>query len=204
MGADGVELDVHRTADGTPVVHHDPVLPGVGPIAELDRGALPPTVPTLAEALAACGPMTVNVEIKRPSGDGVPAVSGLAGAVLGAVTGAGATDRVVVSSFSVEVLDAVGFAARAAGTVVRRGWLIPVVTDPHALLGEVEAQAIDAVHPFVSWVDEPLVHEAGRRGLHLHVWTVNNDEDLRTMLRLGVAAVITDRPLAARALRQEG
>jgi len=25
LGADGVELDVHLTADGQPVVHHDPV-----------------------------------------------------------------------------------------------------------------------------------------------------------------------------------
>src|SRR5262245_21916718 len=40
LGADGVELDVHRTADGAIVVHHDAVIPGVGAIARLTRGEL--------------------------------------------------------------------------------------------------------------------------------------------------------------------
>ena len=35
LGADGVELDIHATADGSLVVHHDPTLPGLGPIAQL-------------------------------------------------------------------------------------------------------------------------------------------------------------------------
>jgi glycerophosphoryl diester phosphodiesterase len=35
LDADGVELDVHATLDGGIVVHHDPEMPGVGPIAEL-------------------------------------------------------------------------------------------------------------------------------------------------------------------------
>ena len=30
LGADGVELDVRRTADGALVVHHDPEIAGVG------------------------------------------------------------------------------------------------------------------------------------------------------------------------------
>ena len=32
LGADGVELDVRRTADDVLVVHHDPAVEGVGPI----------------------------------------------------------------------------------------------------------------------------------------------------------------------------
>ena len=35
LDADGVELDIHATKDGAIVVHHDPDLPGVGPIALL-------------------------------------------------------------------------------------------------------------------------------------------------------------------------
>ena len=45
LGADGVELDVRRAADGALVVHHDPVLNG----EPLRRLAGPP-VPTLAAA----------------------------------------------------------------------------------------------------------------------------------------------------------
>jgi glycerophosphoryl diester phosphodiesterase len=40
LDADGVELDIHATRDGGIVVHHDPDVPGFGPIAEM----------TLAEA----------------------------------------------------------------------------------------------------------------------------------------------------------
>jgi glycerophosphoryl diester phosphodiesterase len=52
LGADGVELDVHRGM----LVHHD---------AE----PVPPDAPTLAEALDACAGMVVNVEIKNLQGD---------------------------------------------------------------------------------------------------------------------------------------
>ena len=34
LGADGVELDVRRTADGALVVHHDPSVDGVGALYE--------------------------------------------------------------------------------------------------------------------------------------------------------------------------
>ncbi len=72
LGADGVELDVHTTADGVVVVHHDPDLPGLGPIARLAFPALMEArlpngepVPTLAEALEILQGLDVYVEVKR-------------------------------------------------------------------------------------------------------------------------------------------
>ena len=67
LGADGVELDARRTADGVLVVHHDPHVDGFGLIVEHPFAALRaahPEIPTLAEALDACAGMIVNVEIK--------------------------------------------------------------------------------------------------------------------------------------------
>ena len=67
-GADGVELDVHRTADGVLVVRHDAETP-VGPLGELtaaDLGRALPEVPTLAVVLDVCRGRLVNVEIKDP------------------------------------------------------------------------------------------------------------------------------------------
>ena len=49
QGADGVELDVHRTADGALVVHHDAAVDGFGILAEhelADIRAAIPTIPT--------------------------------------------------------------------------------------------------------------------------------------------------------------
>src|SRR3954462_8175018 len=76
-GADAIELDVHTTADGVVVVHHDPVLPSTGagmarPIAalawaELRTVELGPgvTVPPLEDVLdLVAGTATAYVEIK--------------------------------------------------------------------------------------------------------------------------------------------
>src|SRR5688572_25175612 len=69
LGADGIELDVHATRDGHLVVHHDPALPGLGPIAELEaalvrshRLANGEPVPSLPQALEAIGDRDVWVE----------------------------------------------------------------------------------------------------------------------------------------------
>ena len=65
MGADAVELDVRRTADGVLVVHHDPRLADTRVIVATPYRDLPAHVPTLAAALDACAGMWVNVEIKN-------------------------------------------------------------------------------------------------------------------------------------------
>ena len=65
LGADWVELDARRTADGRVIVHHDAVLPDGRVIVELDRADLPPSVCDLSDALDACHGMSVNIEIKN-------------------------------------------------------------------------------------------------------------------------------------------
>src|SRR4051794_18219830 len=81
LGADGVELDVRRSADEVLVVHHDPHLPGAdphlsgadpdlhsaGPIARASLSELrtaQPDLATLDDALTACAGLVVNVEVK--------------------------------------------------------------------------------------------------------------------------------------------
>ncbi len=71
LGADAVELDVHATADGTLVVHHDEAIAGRGipqltaeQVAELRLSNGEP-IPTLADVLEAIGPrLQVFVEVK--------------------------------------------------------------------------------------------------------------------------------------------
>src|SRR5439155_14345872 len=72
LGADGVELDVHRTADGALVVHHDAAVPGFGVLAAAPLAAIRaarPAVPTLEDALDVCRGHLVNVEVKNLVGD---------------------------------------------------------------------------------------------------------------------------------------
>ena len=64
LGADWVEFDVRRTADGVVVVHHDAHLPDGRLLGDLTVDELPGHVPNLAEALEACDGVGVNIEIK--------------------------------------------------------------------------------------------------------------------------------------------
>ena len=114
LGADGVELDVRLTADGGLAIHHDPVIDGVGAIHELAATNLPGHVPLLADALAACAGMVVNIEVKNlPDRAGVRPVRSVAAGRGRAGGGGGGDGSVVVSSFWAGALTAVPAPARA-------------------------------------------------------------------------------------------
>src|SRR3954451_11883396 len=68
-GADGVELDVRRTADDQLVAIHDHRLPDGRDIAATDRSLLPADMPALEEVLDVCTGMIVNIEIKNYPSD---------------------------------------------------------------------------------------------------------------------------------------
>ncbi len=190
LGADGVELDVRLTADGALAVHHDAEIPGLGVIAALDVADLPAHVPLLADVLAVCEGIVVDVEIKNaPQDPGWDPGEAVAALVAAAIDEAGATNRVIVSSFQVPTLRAV----QAADPRLALGALWGFTTQPGPALTEAADARFRAVHPFVSSVDRDLVQRAHDAGLALNVWTVNAPDDLRTMVAWGVDAVITDR-----------
>src|ERR1700683_1203797 len=170
LGADGVELDVRLTADGALAIHHDASIPGGGVIAELAVGALPAQVPLLADVLAVCDGMVVNVEIKNapqdPGWDPTEAVASLVASSIGA---AGWTERVIVSSFQPATLRAVQVADGRLALGALWGWGVEV----GPALEEAAGAGFRAVHPFVTSVDAELLEGAHAAGLAVNVWTVN-------------------------------
>lgn len=208
LGADGVELDVRHGASGALVVSHDAEIPGLGPVANLAAADLPPHVPLLADALAACQGLVVDVEVKHHPDDpdrrlaaavaaavagAPPAVAGAPPAVAAAPTRGPGPVAVLVSSFDAASLAVVGERAPHVPTGLLVGW----AADPWMAMEEAGRLGCTALHPFVTQVDAALVGEAHRRGLAVNAWTVNADADLAAMARLGVDAVITDRVPAA-------
>jgi glycerophosphoryl diester phosphodiesterase len=190
LGADGVELDVRLTADGALAVHHDAEIPGLGVIGELAVADLPPHVPLLADVLAVCDGITVNVEIKNaPQDPGWDAGEAVAALTAAAIEEAGWTDRVIVSSFQVATLRAV----QVADGRLALGALWGFGRDPGPGLTEAAEAGFRAVHPFVTSVEPELVDRAHALGLAVNVWTVNAPHDLRAMVAWGVDTVITDR-----------
>src|SRR5262245_4636703 len=105
LGADGVELDVHRSADGVLVVRHDAATPE-GPLGVLTADqirTLLPDVPPLAEVLDVCRGTLVNVEVKDPD----PRAADALVALLFERAASRAGDDVVVSSFDLPTIDRV-------------------------------------------------------------------------------------------------
>jgi glycerophosphoryl diester phosphodiesterase len=198
QGADGVELDVHRTADGVLVVHHDADAPGVGVLAEQPYARvheLLPGVPTLEAALDACRGLLVNIEIKNSPGDADFDPDERAAHDVVALYGArDEADDVIVSSFHLPTIDCV----RALHAEIPTGYL--TVVHPPAL----DAIELAAQHEHNAWHPlcgvlagddaASLVNAAHHSGLELNTWTVDDPAMAARLSDLGVDAVITNTP----------
>jgi glycerophosphoryl diester phosphodiesterase len=196
VGADGLELDVHLSADGVVVVHHDRTLERTttlrGPIAarradELARAG----VPTLADVLRRHRDVRIIVELKRNESE-------LARAVVEQIRRADAVERVCVGSFAGRVLDDIrrlepAVATSASREEVRwalyRSWCRwPVSRTKY------DGYQIPEWTGTTRVVSPRFVEYAHAAGLGVQVWTVDSEQDARRLIGWGVDALITDRP----------
>lgn len=200
LGADGIELDVQRSADGQLVVIHDETVDrttnGTGRIVELPWSELATLdarngddrfagerLPLLQEVLELLEPteMVLNVELK----DGNEPYPGMDRQVTALVEDSGMADRVILSSFN-----HVQFAgSRELGLPLGLLYVEPLWrADEYA-----SRFGAAAVHPDFRTLAEPGLLERFREaGIAVHVWTINEREALEEAFRLGVDAVITD------------
>lgn len=196
QGADGIELDVHLSLDGWPVVIHDQRLErttnGHGrvqetPLAELKRldAGNGETIPTLDEVFALLGRrFFYNVELKQYGWqDG-----GLATAVAERIKAYRMELVTVVSSFN-------PFAVRQAR------WALPADVPVAAIrmkwawmrFSHLIARG-EADHPHYKMVDGRYMAWAKREGYLVNTWTVDDPDEARRLAALGVTGIITNRP----------
>lgn len=223
MGTDYLEQDLQMTADGSLVVIHDETLdrtargPGcTGPVRERTLDELRECevgswfasefathaleIPTLAEVLARYGGRTrLYIETKRP--DEAPGMEEALVAELdaaGLLPDAPGDATVLIQSFSPESLRRM----RRLEPLLLRVQLLTqraVGDDPEGVLAEVATYA-DGVGPAAALVDERFVAAARRHGLLVHPWTVNDADEMRRLLALGVDGIFTDVPDVLRGL----
>jgi glycerophosphoryl diester phosphodiesterase len=218
---DMIELDVRATADGQCVVIHDATVDrttdGMGAVAgmtlrdlrRLDAGcrfrdeaggepfaARGLRVPTLDEVIETFPDMRFTVEIK---------IGTVQHALRDTLRRHDAADRVVVAGMDHrdQALFADYDGARSAPTRavsifyalhrLHLARVAPVFADvfqvpelhPHDGREEEGARRI---------VTPRFIRDARRRGVPVHVWTVNDPADMRRLLEWGVDGLITDRP----------
>ncbi|MGX4693396.1 glycerophosphodiester phosphodiesterase [Streptomyces sp. JNUCC 63] len=199
LGYRYIETDVHATADGRLVAFHDATLDratdGAGRIADLPwqdvrhaRVAGLEPVPLFEELLETFPEVRWNVDIKAE-----PALRPL----LDLIERANAWERVCVGSFSeARVVRAQRLAgprlATSYGTrgvlgLRLRSWGLPA-----ALRRSAVAAQVPVSHWGVPVVDPLFVRAAHARGLHVHVWTVNEPDRMHRLLDLGVDGIMTD------------
>lgn len=197
LGADGVELDVHCTTDGTVLVHHDAVLRGTPPSPALDGrpiatlttaeaaafrladGNPPPTLEDVAQLLR--GRAILYCELK-----GV----GTAELTLRALRRYGGP--CAVHSFDHRMIaEAAAFAPE-----IPRGVLeVSRHVDPAAALQSVEGRDL---WQLAEWVDEWLVHAVHTAGGRVIAWTANSPESIERLASWGVDGLCTDDVSLAR------
>lgn len=182
--ADGVELDVHLSADNVVVVVHDETVDrttsGSGRVDALPAARLADLgIPTLADVFALLKPsgLEVNVELKGGAG--------LEEAVQAVIAEQAAADRVWISAFDPARL------GRMRDSGLRLALLYEDLSDPLAVALEVGAAAL---HPPFAETTASLVAAAHAAGMRVHPWTLNHPEQWTAAVELGVDAVITDCP----------
>ena len=215
-GADALELDVHLSADGIAVVHHDATLErttdGRGPIGAhtlsqlraLDAGARFTSdggvtfpfrgrgvrIPTLEEVLAAFAAVPLIIELKTATASE---------AARRTLLRQGATSRCVVASFDPRALDPFrnsDFALGATQPEVAR--LLRVALRGGAL-SAAPTYALASVPRRWGGFPLPVVRFARLLrswGRPVHVWTVDDPREGMALWEAGVQGIISNDPAA--------
>lgn len=209
-----LETDVHATSDGVVVVHHDPLLDRTtdttGAVARLPwrvvrtakiAGREP--VARLEDVLEELPDAALNIDVKSESAI-VPLVTTL--------RRTNAFHRVCVASFSETRLAKVRASAgegllTSMGTkAIARLWAAGRLP---ALLSRGGRRQYIAQVPVrqgrLTIVDKRLITAARRRGIEVHVWTIDEPAQMHELIDLGVDGIMTDRPGVLRdVLRERG
>ena len=211
LGYRYIEIDVQASRDERVVVFHDDTLQrttdGQGVVSSLVMSDLAGVrmqggepLLTLAEALESFPEMRFNIDIKtdqalQPTLDLLERMACL--------------ERVCIASFSDTRLRAVRarFGDRVclssgprAVTALRFGaWGMPVPAP------DVACAQIPLSQYGVPLATSGFVRHCNARGIAVHVWTIDEEEEMRRLIRMGVNGIVTDRPsLLKRVAQEEG
>jgi glycerophosphoryl diester phosphodiesterase len=210
LGYRYLETDAHLTSDGVVVAFHDDVLDRVtdaqGRIDELAWSAVAQAtvggtaaVPRLDELLAAWPDVFWNIDAKHDA---------VVEPLTRVVADAGAQDRVCLASFvdrrittMQELLPGVATSLGSKGVARLRSASIGL---PGGRFSSQCAQVPTKIKG-LPLVTPRFLHKSHHLGIQVHVWTINEADEMERLLDLGVDGIMTDEPaLLRRVMERRG
>ncbi|MEJ5241767.1 MAG: glycerophosphodiester phosphodiesterase family protein [Anaerolineales bacterium] len=206
QGAPAIELDVKLSADGHVVVIHDPTVDrttnGKGKVARLSLSELRALdagsffsekyrgekIPTLEEVFDLVGKRAlINIELTNYT---TPRDS-LVEEVCRLVREHRMEENVLFSSFLPRNLHqaAILLPEVPRGLLALEGWKGLWMRSFQFFFGNYQA-----LHPYVSDVTPQQIASVHRIGRRVHVWTVNDANQMRRLLKWGADGIFTDDP----------
>jgi glycerophosphoryl diester phosphodiesterase len=199
LGYRYVETDVHVTSDGVLLAFHDDVLDrvtdGSGRIDELPWSVVRDArvdgrepIPRFEELLEAWPDVRVNIDPKH---------DGAVDALVATIRTCNAIDRVCVGAFSDERLERVR--TLLPGVFTSLGPIATLQLGLAAQGQDVPELAAPCVQVPTHYADTEIVtpafvEAAHGRGMQVHVWTIDEQDEMTRLLDLGVDGIMTDRP----------
>lgn len=199
LGYRYVETDVHATADGVLLAFHDHTLDRVtdmqGEICALPYGEVRQAraegepIPLLEDVLGSWPDVRVHVDAKHLAA---------AAPLVAAVDRTAAHDRVCIGSFADRTVRALRGLSR--GRICTWMGRLEIAALRLASLGvpmpasPAGCTQVPLRQGRVPVVDRRFVETARRRGVGVHVWTVNDRPTMEWLLDLGADAILSDRP----------
>lgn len=204
-GCDGIELDVQLTKDGECVIIHDEKLDrtchnGTGFVKDYTLEEVknfdvsfiykdqfgPQGIPTLREYLEFVKDYNIvtNIELKTS----IFEYHGIEQKVLDLVEEFGLKDKIIISSFNHYTVKRMKeLCPDMACGLLTESWLLNV--------GDyLKAAGMDAFHPCFFSLDEEVVADIKAQNVAINTWTVNEEDDIRHMVELGVDTIIGNFP----------
>jgi glycerophosphoryl diester phosphodiesterase len=159
--------------------------------APADRGF---AVATLEEVAITFPGVLLNLDIKRTG----PEVEPYEQLLYDELRRLELTESVIVASFRDDAIGAfrrvAPDVATSAATEETAAFFFSIHAESEAVVPPVVAFQVPATYGDVTVVDEVFVREAHRRDLAVHVWTINDLDEMIRLVELGVDGIVSDTP----------
>ena len=218
LGSDVLELDIRSTRDGVLVVIHDETIKrttnGSGAVQDYSFTELQKfdagdywsndggethafrgkghTIPSLEELFAAFPKLKFNIDIKQET----PSIVKPFGELIRKM---GLTKQVLVAAFDVSTIRE--FRQQfpeivTAADVNEVRWFLGTSKVGLSALPRLKSKAFQLPEKDgkIQVISKGFVRAAHRRNMPVHVWTIDEEEDMQRLLDIGVDGLFTDRP----------